>query len=301
MKHIIFVFVVLLSIQCGFSQIVSEDYRDGVIYIKVKSSTAAGINDKSAAGLYQVQGIKDLADIYNFVSVEKPFRTPALSSIYKIAFKNEGDIDKLIETAGLLPDVQYACKAPIYRSLFTPDDVHANQWYMDLIQAYQAWDIAIGKPSVKVAIVDDAVKTSHPDLSPIIWNNPLDPPDSIDNDGNGFVDDTHGWDVANNDNDPEPPASHWMYQFSDMIFTHGTHCAGIAGAATDNGIGIASIGNGISIIPVKCTADNSILPLAIDEGPAGIDYAIAAGADMISLSWGSGQNESVVRDAVNAA
>lgn len=301
MKHFIFLFVVVYSIQSSFSQTFSKDFRDGIVYLKMKSSATSALNEKNPDGLFLIQGFKDVAEIYGFTSVERPFRTPALKNIYKIMFKKAEDIDKLIVALQSMPETQYACKAPIYRSLFTPDDVHANQWYMNLIQAYQAWDIAQGKPYVKVAIVDDAVKISHPDLTPVIWNNPLDPVDSIDNDGNGFVDDIHGWDVANNDNDPEPPASHWMYQFSDMIFTHGTHCAGIAGATTDNGIGIASIGNGISIIPVKCTADNSILPLAIDEGPAGIDYAIAAGADVISLSWGSGQNDSVVRDAVNAA
>jgi len=172
---------------------------------------------------------------------------------------------------------------------------------MSLIQAYDAWNITTGNAQVKVAIVDDACKISHPDLAPVIWSNPIELPDSIDNDNNGFVDDIHGWDVANDDNDPEPPSSHWMYQFSDMIFTHGTHCAGIAGAATNNSQGIASIGYGISIIPVKCTADNSIIPLAIDAGAEGIDYAIASGADIISLSWGSGQVDPVVRDAVDAA
>ncbi|OPZ99440.1 MAG: Thermophilic serine proteinase precursor [Bacteroidetes bacterium ADurb.Bin408] len=306
MKRIVFILVIVLSFNNSFSQKVFNDFWDGIVYIKIKPSAAVEIKGKNSVqeeffGLHTINGFKDLAEAYGFTSVEKTFRTPALSNIYKITFNKADAVDRLIKSLQSLPEILYACKSPIYRSLFTPNDVHANQWYMNLIQAYQAWDITQGKSYVKVAIVDDAVKISHPDLASIIWNNPLDTVDGIDNDGNGFVDDIHGWDVANNDNDPEPPASHWMYQFSDMIFTHGTHCAGIAGAATNNGVGIASIGNGISIIPVKCTADNSILPLAIDEGPAGIDYAIAASADVISLSWGSGQNDSVVRDAVNAA
>jgi len=305
-KTIFILFLSFSFIQFVKSQTVDKDYRDGIVYLKVKTGGSQNLkewqSDKDGIeALSEQPQISMLARTYCFTAIEKRFRTAALQNIYKISFSKINDIDKLVRELNSLPNTQYACKVPIYRPLFTPDDVHPNQWYMSLIQAYQAWDITLGKAYVKVAIVDDAVKISHPDLSPIIYHNTNEVLDSIDNDGNGFVDDINGWDVANNDNNPEPPVSHWMYQFSDMIFTHGTHCAGIAGAATNNGIGIASIGNGISILPVKCTADNSVLPLAIDEGPLGIDYAIAAGADVISLSWGSGTNDSVVRDAVNAA
>ena len=303
------IFILLMSFLLShnlISQTVNKDFWDGSVYLKVKNNNVQNLKEWNREkdgfeALADAPQISILARTYGFSAIEKRFRTPALQNIYKIHFTKITDIDKLVRELNSLPFAQYACKAPIYRTLFTPDDVHPNQWYMSLIQAYQAWDITLGKAYVKVAIVDDAVKISHPDLAPIIYHNPNEILDSIDNDGNGFVDDVTGWDVANNDNNPEPPASHWMYSFSDMIFTHGTHCAGIAGAATNNGIGIASIGSGISILPVKCTADNSVLPLAIDEGPLGIDYAIAAGADVISLSWGSGTNDSVVRDAVNAA
>lgn len=300
-KYFLFFLFLFNNVQ---SQTIEKDFWDGIIYLKIKNNT---INNLEALvfgkdeDLSENSKIKALSHKYNFTKVEKKFRTQSLQNIYKIHFSEINNTDILLRELNDLTFIQYACKAPIYRLFYTPDDVHANQWYMNLIQAYDAWDITNGKSYVKVAIVDDAVKISHPDLASIIYVNLLETLDSADNDNNGYADDVHGWDVANDDNDPEPPASHWMYQFSDMIFTHGTHCAGIAGAATDNGIGIASVGNGVSIIPVKCTQDNSILPLAIDEGPLGIDYAIAAGADVISLSWGSAQNDSVVRDAVNAA
>jgi subtilisin family serine protease len=151
-----------------------------------------------------------------------------------------------------------------------------------------------------VAIVDDAVKTDHPDLSPIIWTNPGEiPSNNIDDDGNGFVDDVNGFDVADNDNDARPPAS-GLWQLLGL-FTHGTHCAGIAGAATNNGLGVASIGNGIKIIPVKATSNSSLIPLAIDNGNEGVDYAVASGARVISMSWGGATQDSTLTNVIQGA
>lgn len=305
MKRIMLcLFSLMFFFNCVSAQKTHPDYWDGVLYVKVTPEAADILsspkNGHEAPHLYE-QLFGDAVTGCGTVSTTRPFRTPALKNILKIFFTETAQTEALERKLSLLPFTVYVSRSPILRSQSTPNDVHPNQWYIPLIEAAAAWDITTGKASVKVAIVDDAVKISHPDLSPVIWHNPLEIADSIDNDGNGYIDDITGWDAANNDNDPEPPASHWMYQFSDMIFTHGTHCAGIAGAATNNNTGVASIGYGISIIPVKCTGDDAIIPLALDAGPEGIDYAIAAGADVISLSWGSAQNDSIVRSAVNAA
>ncbi|MBK9317780.1 MAG: S8 family serine peptidase [Bacteroidetes bacterium] len=89
-----------------------------------------------------------------------------------------------------------------------------------------AWNLTTGSSSIDVAVVDVAVETGHPDL---IGN--MEP----------------GFDVADNDNNPNPPNS---------TFNHGTHVAGIVAAKTNNGIGISSIGWNIDIIPVKTEGDN---------------------------------------------
>ena len=302
----VFSFLFLFLISNVNAQTFDKDFWDGVVYIKIKDNQSTRIKEWTFIkdgydGLSDVPQILCLAHTYGFTAIEKRFRTPALQNIYKIHFSEINKTENLIRDLYKTLNVVYACKSPIHHLFSIPNDVNTKQWYMNLIQAYSAWNITTGNALVKVAIVDDEVKISHPDLTAIIYNNPLETLDGIDNDGNGFIDDIHGWDVSDNDNNPEPPASHWMYSFSDQIFSHGTHCAGIAGAATNNGIGIASIGYGISIIPVKCAKDNTSIPLALDAGPEGIDYAIAAGADIISLSWGSATNDSVTADAVNAA
>jgi len=300
----LFIGVVLMS-EKSLSQTYHPDFWDGEGYFKIsKTKNSVLIDWELGMDISRLEGFTELIpliELGQITKIHKAFKTPSLAAIYKFHFNALERTDLLIRNLESIDYVDYAHQNPIFYLYYTPNDVHANQWYFNLISAFEAWGISTGNPNVKVAIVDDAVKISHPDLAPIIYINPNEVLDSTDTDGNGFIDDIHGWDVSDNNNNPEPPASHWMYGFSDLIFTHGTHCAGIAAAATDNNIGIASIGFGISIIPVKAMRNNSILPLALDAGPEGVDYAIAAGADIISLSWGSGQNVPAVQDVVNAA
>jgi serine protease len=163
------------------------------------------------------------------------------------------------------------------------DELYNMQWSLEQIHARDAWEVADGSAEVKVAIVDNAVRASHEDLVANRWVNLLEIADNqLDDDGNGFVDDIYGYDVADDDNNPEPPVG----SLNSGNFTHGTHCAGIAAASTGNATGIASIGNGIRFISVKCTPD-TYTTNTLTESYAGVDYAIAAGADIISMSFGS--------------
>jgi subtilase family protein/Big-like domain-containing protein/GEVED domain-containing protein/dockerin type I repeat protein/fervidolysin-like protein len=111
------------------------------------------------------------------------------------------------------------------------------------IDAVEAWDTLTGDPNTVIAIVDTGVDYQHPDLLDNIWRNPGEIPDGIDNDGNGFVDDVLGWDTFDNDNDPMDFAG------------HGTHVAGISGAATDNNIGVAGVNWNAKLMLLKASDD----------------------------------------------
>lgn len=195
------------------------------------------------------------------------------------AQKRDALLLALSQTAGVV----YAEKIPLNEIFYTPNDPSfATQWNLAKIDAANAWNISTGSNKVVVAVVDDAVLTTHQDLQANLWQNQAEIPNNgMDDDGNGFIDDRNGWDVADNDNNPSPPAA----SATNSVFTHGTHCAGIVSASTDNNTGIASIGFKVQIMAVKTLSDATPGPY-LTNPYAGVSYAIAAGAHVISMSWG---------------
>ena len=227
--------------------------------------------------------------------ISRPFHLndEKLKSTYLVEFSPNMDHQYLIATLSALDYVDYAEQVPAYNLVLTPDDLNANQWHLPQIMAEQAWDLTTGSSNVVVAIVDDAVLTSHEDLAPVIWTNTGEiPGNGIDDESNGYIDDVNGWDAANGDNDPNPDGP------TNSYFTHGTHCAGITGAATNNSIGIASIGYNIQIMPVKTASTGNGTLVA---PYLGVQYAIANNADIISMSWGGGGYSSTYQNLFDFA
>ncbi|MBN2029233.1 S8 family serine peptidase [bacterium] len=220
-----------------------------------------------------------------------------LSSIFKIQLFQGKDVFQAVETLSLDPSVEWA--EPVYEQAlcYDPDDVHiGSQWYLDQIQARRAWDQFKGDTTVVMGIVDTGVNLTHPDLSANIWKNPGETVgDGIDNDGNQFVDDVHGWDFGAYDNDPNPSES---ITITDLLRWHGTGVSGVAGAVTDNGIGMAAPAFNAKIMAVKVMNEDGIIWSHISA--TGIVYAIDNGADIINASFG-GPASNVTLEAVNYA
>jgi hypothetical protein len=156
-----------------------------------------------------------------------------------------------------------------------------DDWFLDDVRVPRNLVARAGQKPVVIAIVDDAMRVTHRDLAGLIWTNPLEiPGNRVDDDGNGHVDDVHGWDVSDDDGEVSAPADR-----TDLY--HGTHLAGIVAAVTRAAYG-ASASRLVQIMPVKTLADDSRTTY-LANGYAGIEYAIAAGADIILCSWGVGQ------------
>lgn len=143
------------------------------------------------------------------------------------------------------PNVELVQPNFIYRINVTPNDAQFNLLYgMVKINAPQAWDITTGDPNVVVAVIDTGIDKNHPDLAANVWQNPNEVAgNGIDDDSNGFVDDTYGWDFLTMDNDPADGHD------------HGTHVSGTIGGVGNNGIGVAGVNWNVKIMALKTHDD----------------------------------------------
>jgi subtilisin family serine protease len=157
------------------------------------------------------------------------------------------------------------------------------------IDGLEALRITTGSPSLVVAVIDSGVDFSHPDLADRAWTNPgetgvLALP-GVDDDGNGYVDDIHGWDFCNDD------AS--VYDANQG--GHGTHVAGTI-AASVNGTGVIGVAPNVKIMALKfikssgCGFDS----MAIEA----IDYAASFGVPVINASWGDAHRSLPLESAI---
>lgn len=262
------------------AQTVDPNAVDGQIHLKFNQASPINLDGYTGGNAaFDLLFIDSGLD-----SIYRPFPLSGtvLDSIYRVVFPNIAQVDLLITTLEALPYVEYAEKNPLAEAFHTPNDLQADQWSLSRIEAELAWNYSTGSSNVVVAVVDNAIAIDHVDLTANIYTNtaeagglPL-----IDDDLNGRADDIHGFDIVDNDNDPRPPSN---ASGNGDGFTHGTHVAGIAGAATNNGVGMASIGYSVKILPVKI-ADNATGTLT--GGLDGVYYAMRSGADVISMSWG---------------
>lgn len=206
---------------------------------------------------------------YGTTDITLPFEVlnkAKFDRIYKAYFNQPNNTDQLIAALEQLSVVEYAERVPAKYTMETiPNDpsVPDVSYQLGLIRAYDAFDLHQGGGAV-VAIVDDAVLTSHDDLA-----------------GNIIA----GWDAADQDNDPNPPFS-GPNAATPSRFSHGTHVAGIAGAVTNNETGVASIGWNNQLMAIKGTSDNASNPRGITAGFEGVAWAVANGANVINMSWG---------------
>ena len=157
------------------------------------------------------------------------------------------------------------------------------------IDAPKAWSIQTGSKEVVVAVIDTGVDPKIDDLKDNMWVNDaeLNGQPGIDDDGNGFIDDIHGYDFVNNDGDPTDDHS------------HGTHCAGTIGGKGNDTNGVVGVAWNVSIMGVKFLSKRGSGTLA--NAVKSIDYAREAGAHIMSNSWGGGGFSQALKEAIERA
>jgi subtilisin family serine protease len=156
------------------------------------------------------------------------------------------------------------------------------------MDAPEAWNIQTGSKDVLVAIIDEGVDIGHEDLSANIWVNPGEiAGDGIDNDGNGYIDDIHGWDFFNKDNSV----------YDGIADDHGTHVAGTIAAVGNNGIGVIGVAPNVTLMPLKFIGPTGGYS---SDAIKAIEYATAKGAKVINASWGGGSYSALMLQAISS-
>ncbi|MFQ6052212.1 MAG: S8 family serine peptidase [Candidatus Hydrothermarchaeota archaeon] len=206
--------------------------------------------------------------------------------------------ERAIRVLNQLPFVEYAEENGLVYACYTEpnDPKFPNQWALKQISvgdddAPDAWDTFTGSSDIVVAVIDSGMALTHEDLAANLWVNDDDiQGDGVDNDGNGYVDDTYGWDFVScfpgpcRDNDPSDCSG------------HGTKVAGIIGGVGNNNKGVAGINWSIKLMAVRVLncKDKGYTADVV----AGIDYAIENGAHILNNSYGGYKYFSSEVDAI---
>jgi len=169
----------------------------------------------------------------------------------------QGEEEKVLKILQKFPQVKLAQfnHKILKRATIPNDTLFPNQWNLDNtgqaggtpdadIDAPEAWEITTSGvttagDTIVIAVIDEGFDLQHEDLH--FWKNKNDPPNGIDDDLNGYIDDYNGWDVASHSD-------------SIPIDFHGTHIAGIAGAIGNNDVGIAGVAWNAQLMPVSVSA-----------------------------------------------
>jgi subtilisin family serine protease len=203
------------------------------------------------------------------IEIAEPFILPELLDYKQLEIPEQAKIPELL---GGVPNDPYI----------------TSQTYLNVIKAYEAWDVEQGNSNIIIGISDSGMEQDHEDLRDNIAVNYGEiPGDNIDNDGNGYIDDYNGYNFAYKFDKVNPSNT------SNNIEKHGQWVAGIAGASTNNAKGIAGVGYKCKIFPIKILEDGSL-----KYAYKSIIYAAVRGCKVLNMSWGSNKNFSDIDQSI---
>jgi thermitase len=264
-------------------------YVPGEFLVKLDSSAFSSRKELRALSQLLNSSVRSTIPAFNLVVVRRPsfeLRSTAINQLKSI------------------PGVLYAEPNYIYTRQQTADEYFTQQWGLQNlgqkdssgtqgfagidVSAVEAWKIQTGRKDVVVAVIDTGVDYNQQDLKDNMWINSaeLKGAPNVDDDGNGYVDDVYGYSFVNGASSPDPMDDHG----------HGSHCAGVIGAKTNNNIGMAGINWDVQIMAVKFLSKGGSGTL--EDAVKAIDYAVKNGAHILSNSWGGGPFSQALFEAI---
>jgi thermitase len=180
----------------------------------------------------------------------------------------------------------------VHQAAVPNDPLLSYEWDMTAIRAPEAWDVTTGSSQVTVAVVDTGIDATHPDLAPNLWTNPGESgggreTNGRDDDGNGLIDDVHGWDFVDRDAQPQDGNG------------HGTHVSGTIAARGNDAAGVAGLNWSAGLMPLRVLGDDG--SGYVSDAIAAYTYAARNGARVVNASLGGPSFSRSERDAIAAA
>lgn len=280
--------------------ITNDNYEKGVMILRIKSDYRNLCNDSyiNSSDLIKVFNKLSVTEVKKKFPHHKPpvegktafgFPLTDLSLIYAIKFNIDIPIEKAASMLLSCKEVQYADPSFIDKLLYIPNDTLAipqYQYHHVNIHTFDGWDIQKGDTNIVIGITDTGVDTAHIELINQLKYNYADPINGIDDDGDGYIDNYRGWNVAFNSNDVQ-----------GSVPLHGNFVAGISNAEVDNVTGIAGVGFKTKFLPVSCSPGSNVIVNGYDA----IVYAADHGCSVINCSWGGFGSSQFSQDVINYA
>ncbi len=267
---------------------VQRKFREGELLVRFKR----GVSEQGRKNFYKRRGSKKIKEFKH-------------TRFQHVKIKKGLSVEQALREYRSDPDVELVGPNYIYEADNTPTDTYfTDLWGLHNtgqtggtpdadIDAPEAWDITTGDSNTVVAILDTGIDYNHPDLIDNVWINPGEiAGNGVDDDGNGYIDDIHGIDTTNHDSDPMDD------------FGHGTHVAGIIGAAANNGMGVAGVNWNVKLLACKFIDENGIGDTAaalecldyIKDLKDNYNVNVAASNN----SWGSPDYDQILYDGINS-
>lgn len=301
------------------STVTSTDFIAGSVWVKVKPAKK-GFFQTSAGRIKGLENINSKhplmpEQLTQWAASSRGPRNPKsgidISDYYQLTFPAGQNIEEVINKLYATGYFEIVEPEYIDRLFLNPNDPNiSSQYYLDLINSFEAWDVTQGSDDVVIAIIDSGGDLDHPDLASKLYVNQAEfnGTAGVDDDGNGFIDDIQGWDFIGADTlnayNPDFIGDNNPNITKGGAISHGTSVAGCAAAATNNGTGIAGVGFNTKIMFTKHSGDNQPENgTSVYSGYSGILYAaeVLYGQGkkaIINCSWGGTFSSQIAQDLI---